>query len=249
MDAATVEATYLTRGPVLDVDGFHAHPLDHGDICSLVEDESGMPGDFFYSFAYRDSYFIVLQQSEDYDGMLSCNSHPGHDSCETYCSDPALYEDDTRNSQCYAVYQHDWLVTELAAAGAYEHVFVFGHAGLLTSGESHGATIGADRIRELLESHGVTAYFNGHNHAYERTYPVRGSEVDASGTVYITVGVAGALTDTISGDWFTAYSYEEWTTYGDEEGMTTYLEVTVDGASVTGQVVSLGDGVVDTFEL
>ncbi|MBW2262514.1 MAG: metallophosphoesterase [Deltaproteobacteria bacterium] len=249
MDTAGVEDAYVTHGPVLTVEGLHAHPLDHGDICSLTEDDSGMPADFFYSFAFRGSYFIVLQQSEDYYGVFSCNNHPGYDSCEEYCSDPALYEDADRNSYCYSVFQYDWLVGELTAAAAYEHVFVFAHAGLLTSGESHGATMGADRIRDLLESRGVDAYFNGHNHAYERTHPVRGGDIDETGTVYITVGVAGALTDTITGDWFTAYSYQDWTTYGNQEDMTTYLEVTVDGGTLSCQVVSLGAGVVDTFSL
>jgi hypothetical protein len=135
------------------------------------------------------------------------------------------------------------------ASGQYEHIFVFGHAPLLTSSENHGPTSGAQQIRALLEGQGVEVYFNGHNHHSERTHRVRADGLDPTGTAYITVGSGGALTDTLSGDWSTAFSYREWTSYGNQEAMTTYLKITVDGSVVRGEVVSLGDGVVDSFTL
>jgi len=187
---------YINHGDVLDVPGFHAHNLNHGDICSLDQATSGHPADFYYSFAFNNSYFVILNQSQDYSGMLSCNGgHPGHASCEEYCSDPALYLDLERNGECYSVYQYDWLVSELMAASeSFDHIFVFAHSPLLTSSWYHPATHGADQLRALLEAYGVDIYFNGHNHAYERTHPVRGDAVDYEGTVYITTGSAGALT-------------------------------------------------------
>ena len=92
-------------------------------------------------------------------------------------------------------------------------------------------------------------YFNGHNHAYERTHPVVGDQLDENGTTYITVGTGGAYTDGNDPDWFTARSYQDWTTYGNYEEMTTYLRVTVDGTEVSGEVVTLSGGVVDQFAL
>ncbi|RLE30570.1 MAG: hypothetical protein DRJ61_12590 [Acidobacteria bacterium] len=244
-------SVYINHGSILDVPGFFAHNLDHGDICSVDQATSAHPTDFYYSFAFKNSYFIIIRQSEDYSGMLSCNGgHPGYDSCEAYCSDPALYLDSQRNNYCYSVFQWDWLVTELmAAVDDYDHIFVFGHAPMLGSGWNHSPTHGADQFRALFEEYDVDIFFNGHNHAYERTHPVRGSTVDPTGPVYITTGSAGALTDGINGDWFTAASYMQWTDYADLEDMTTYLEITVDGHEVSGRVFSLGAGEVDTFSL
>jgi hypothetical protein len=44
----------------------------------------------------------------------------------------------------------------------------------------------------LLHRYGVAVVFAGHVHAYERTVPVYNGAADASGTVHITVGTAGA---------------------------------------------------------
>ncbi len=250
LDTTSVMSTYLTHGPEVDGEGLFPHSLHHGDVCSLDPDESGHPDDFFYSFDYRNSTFIVLRLNDDWYGMLSCNgSHPGYDSCEEYCADTALLLDDDRNANCYSIEQYDWLVGELRRAQLVsEHIFVFAHAPLLGNGDNHGPTAGAAQYRTLLEAHDVEVFFNGHNHAYERTHAVRGDALDPTGTVYITTGVGGALTDGNMRDWFTAATYSDWTSYGNQASMTTYLEVTVDGAAISGEVVSLVDGVVDTFE-
>ncbi len=248
LDNAGIAATYINHGPTLDAPGFFPHQLSHGDICALSQDQSGHPGDFFYSFSHGNSLFIVLALMEDYYGMLNCNGHPGYDSCEDYCTDLSLLEDSTRANNCYSVYQYDWLVHELQTAGAeHENIFVFAHAPLLGSGDNHGPTAGAEYYRSLLEAHNVKLYLNGHNHAYERSHAVRGNEQDPNGTMYITVGSGGALTDGNSTDWYTARSYQDWTTYGDYEQMTTYLKISVDGASITGEVVTLAGNSVDQF--
>ncbi len=253
MDTTEVESVYLNHGDTFNAPGFNQHNLNHGDICSLDESNSGHPSDFYYSFAYRNSYFIVLALSEDDYGMLNCNGHPtAYDSCEEYCTDPNMYLDSERNDSCYSVYQWDWLVNELQnAAGTYDHIFVFAHAPLLSSGENHGATAGAEYYRTLLENNGVKAYFNGHNHAYERSYPISGDQITDidNGTVYITTGTAGALTDTITTDWFTEYSYLDWTTYGEYEEMSAFLTVEVDGPEISVEVQTLSGNIADQFFL
>ena len=249
MDTSELMSTYLTHGPLLDGEGLHPHSLDHGDVCSLESSESGHPDDFFYSFDFRGSTFIVLKMNDDNYGMLSCNGgHPGFDSCEEYCGDLGLLLDADRHSDCYDVEQYDWLVGELRRAQtASGNIFVFAHAPLLGNGDSHLPTAGNTQYRALLEQYDVDIYFNGHNHAYERTHAVRGDQLDPTGTAYITTGVGGALTDGTTVDWFTAATYSDWTTYADAESMTTYLEITVDGPSISGRVISLGDGLVDEF--
>ncbi len=243
---------YVNHGDTLNVPGFFPHNLNHGEICDTSgSGASGHSEDFFYSFAYLNNYFIVLRQNDDYYGMLSCNGgHPGYASCEEYCADQTLLLDAARNANCYRVGQFDWLLTELAAAqGIYDHIFVFAHAPLLSSGWNHGPTAGAAQLRAIMDAYGVDIFFNGHNHAYERSKPIKNEVEDPLGTVYITTGSAGALTDGIDTDWFTATSYQDWTTYGNLAEMTTYLKITVNNFQVSGQVISLGAGEVDTFTL
>lgn len=230
---------------------------DHttGDICSLDPNVSNHSNSFYYAFDYQNAFFIILKQNNDYFGMLSCNGLPAsHASCEAYCTDPNLFDDPNRNSKCYSIQQYDWLREKLSYANdnGFQHIFVFAHAPLLTSGENHGATIGSAQFRNLLESNNVDIYFNGHNHAYERTKKVIGNSEDEKGTAYITVGVAGAQTDTTRTDWFTAADYRNWTAnYADLEKMATYTIITVDDESITGAVksldASLASDVVDTF--
>lgn len=188
---------------------------------------------------------FVLSLNNDDDNMIaSCNGHPGHPDCASYCSDPALAQNAQRNDDCWdGVAQSDWLRKELdAAQGRYQNIFVFGHAVLLGSGDNHGPVAAAEVFRALLESHGVAIYFNGHNHAYERTVRVKGKAADPAGTMYLTVGGAGAAYDGVNGDWFTAADYTRWTRWGEDDAMATYLRIRVDGAQVTGDVYSLGTG-------
>ena len=230
---------------------------DHAydNICSLDPNVSSHSEPFYYAFEYQNNYFIILNQNNDYFGMLSCNGLPSsHASCEEYCADPLLFEDPSRNNSCYSIAQFDWLRAKLDYANQnnLEHIFVFAHAPLLTSGENHGATAGAQQLRNLLEASNVDIYFNGHNHAYERSKKVLGSSENSNGTAYITVGVSGAQTDTTSSDWFTAADYRNWTSnYADLEKMATYTIVTIDGGNITGMVKSLdsslSNDVVDTF--
>jgi len=220
---------------------------DHvaGDICSLDSNVSSHSNSFYYAFDYQNAFFIVLKQNDDYYGMLSCNGLPAsHNSCEDYCTDPSLFDDSTRNSKCYSIHQYDWLREKLSYANdnGFQHIFVFAHAPLLTSGENHGATIGSEQIRSLIEN----------NNAYERTKKVLGDNEDNNGTAYITVGVAGAQTDTTSTGWFTAADYRKWTdNYADLEKMATYTIITIDDDIITGTVKSLDSSlptdIVDTF--
>jgi hypothetical protein len=229
---------------------FINHPYS-GDICSLTQGQSAYGREFYYSFAFQNSYFIVLHLNNNDENMLSaCNTHPGHPDCASYCSDPTLAGDAARNSSCWGgAQQFDFLREELEKAQAYSHIFVFGHAPLLGSGDNNGPTADSEYFRELFDTYHVSYYFNGHNHAYERTAKIRGAAVDQGGTTYITVGSGGALVDGVNGDWFTAATYQKWTSWGDAEGNTTYVKMHVAGDSVTGAVKSLaqGDAAVDSF--
>jgi hypothetical protein len=228
---------------------FINHPVA-GELCATDQGSSAFSGDFYYSFHYGNSYFIVLRENNDDYGMLSCN---GQADCGAFCADPDSPE---RERYCYNIAQFDWLRSELAYAGSrFDHIFVFAHAVLLGSGD-HPPTSDAPQLRDLLESHGVKIYFNGHNHAYLRTYAVKGDRRDDTGTVYITVGPAGGSPgEGADGQFpFAAAAAGDWARYGSEDyedQMATYLKITVGGSAVNGQLFSLAEGAdaVDQFSL
>lgn len=51
-----------------------------------------------------------------------------------------------------------------------------------------------DILAPILEKHGVTAVFNGHDHGFARSYPVNGGKIvegDSKGTIYYVTGRSG----------------------------------------------------------
>ena len=93
--------------------------------------------------------------------------------------------------------QYEWLKRDLASIDrkATPWVFVMIHTPLYTSNHHHPMSEGKG-LREdfeplLLSSH-VDVVFNGHVHAYERTFPVAHTKVDPTdGIPHITIGDGG----------------------------------------------------------
>jgi len=222
----------------------------HGDICSKAQNTSAHSDDFYYSFIYKNSYFIILRINNDNETLLSsCNNegaHPGYADCVSYCSDPALFENSVRNEDCWGDQgQYKWYLAELEKAKAYENTFVFSHAVSLAGGDGHTAYAGAAKIRDDAEKAGVDIYFNGHNHAYHRTNAVRGDNPDPTGTVYITTGVAGATLNEAIPSWYTAATSDTsnggWvdsTMNKQEDRNASYIVLTVEGNKISGEVFS-----------
>ena len=186
-----------------------------------------------------------------------CNnigSVDGYDSCEDYCTAESEFDAPLRNLLCYNAYQYDWLRAELKTAEEnYEHIFVFAHAVFLAGGSGHGPFNGAEKIRELLEKHNVKIAFNGHNHAYHRTFPVKNEIPDPQGTTYLTVGSSGGLFDyaTVNPTW-TAKTHQDWAnSVSDREAMSTYTRIDVvdDQIKVSTYNIKSAPVPVDEFEI
>jgi predicted phosphodiesterase len=96
--------------------------------------------------------------------------------------------------------QYQWLDRELAASTA-KWKFVYHHHPAWSSAfNDYGKTTGGDsesnanvkKLAALYEKYHVDVAFNGHQHFYERTWPIRGGKVDRqNGVVYITTGGGG----------------------------------------------------------
>jgi hypothetical protein len=105
--------------------------------------------------------------------------------------------------------QTTWLIADLTAAKANPNIkwiFVYFHAPMFTNSGHANRTDCIQRWGPVFDQFGVNAVFQGHNHVYERSYPLityydtsQGSPVwtgkamlDGEGTVYITNGMGGA---------------------------------------------------------
>ena len=90
--------------------------------------------------------------------------------------------------------QTDWLEAALEGRTHVPHLIPVYHVPAYPSVRSFdGGT--STRIREnwspLFEAHGVRVSFENHDHAYKRTFPIRGGEIDPAGVVYIGDGAWG----------------------------------------------------------
>jgi acid phosphatase type 7 len=131
--------------------------------------------------------------------------------------------------------QAQWLDQDLAKSTAAFDVVV-SHRAFYSSG-NHGSTETLqERIGPILDAHAVPLVFSGHDHGYERTWPLVGGEVAlAGGTTYIVTAGGGADLYGFDGDWFTAYT----------ESAYHYIHVAIAGDQLTMQAIRLDGTVMD----
>jgi hypothetical protein len=101
-----------------------------------------------------------------------------------------------------------WLNNDLQAT-TKPWKLVFLHVPAYSSGSSGSNSSVLNNLVPIFEARGVNAVFNGHDHGYERTCPIRSgacTTTESGGVVYFTNGGGGAYTGSPAGSWFTAYS-------------------------------------------
>ncbi|MDQ3266400.1 MAG: metallophosphoesterase [Myxococcota bacterium] len=149
---------------------------------------------------------------------------------------------DYEASDCDDVPQLAWLKADLAATTKPWKV-VFFHRPSWSSGE-HGSNLKMrERLSPILEQYDVDLALTGHDHHYERTHPITGDAVDAqNGITYLVVGGGGANLRTFGVAQPSWSVYRNATDYG-------FLDVVVDGGTLTGKFVRHDGQVLDTFTL
>ncbi len=151
------------------------------------------------------------------------------------------------NSEDLVVAQKEWLQNDLAAANEDPDIvwkFVMFHQPAYSSGH-HGST---DYVQQhwvpIFEQYGVDMVFNGHDHDYERSKPIKDGQVaeDGNGVIYVVIGAFFAPGYSVGSDWWTAVSHD-----GDGGN---WAIVDIQGKQLTFTAYS-GDGsqVIDEFTL
>lgn len=142
-------------------------------------------GSAFYSFRYGNAVFVVL------DG-----------------NDAAAEAGVNRNKNYAKAQQDPWLEATLKAARedpGVSWIVVAFHNCMFSTDAVHGSDSGCRaRWQPVFDRYTVDLVLNGHNHAYERTHPIRGglfvprlpgeeTEPDLMGTTYVCAGGGGSL--------------------------------------------------------
>ncbi len=115
--------------------------------------------------------------------------------------------------------QLEWLENDLNEASAdstIDWIIVFFHKPPYSSSLAHGSDLFIRRfISPVLEAYGVDVVFNGHDHTYERSFPVYNEQVvdtdpheytNPNGTIYVVTGGGGKSLYETGGDYWTAYT-------------------------------------------
>lgn len=212
----------------------YTDPEFYASMCSKAA-RAAYPDLGYYMVRYKSTRFIITRINTDYYDLEECGT------CSGTFSNYDHY---------YNIHQLHWLDAQLAAAQAdatTKHVVVLLHAPVITSSYGHAAFTGAPALlSRFTAANKVKLILQGHNHVYERSYPSLsnvanpgGYRADANGFVAVTTGGGGSFVHGFN-------SLGPLTAVGNTEFH--YIRFTVNGTTISGQVIRAGDGnVIDTF--
>lgn len=205
----------ISKIPLMPTYGNH-DALANNYFARFALPRNAPPNDveLYYSFVYGNTRFIIL--NDNY----------------TFALRPSRLDGP----------QYVWLENELAHAKE-EWIIVVNHQPFYSSSNKHGSDRNLQRVwAPLFDKYKVDMVFNGHDHNYERSHPLREGKVMnrfGEGTVYVVAAGIGAPLYDNGRNYFTAYS----------EKTENYVVVEIDGRklSYTAKRASTGT-VIDQFE-
>lgn len=181
----------------------------------------------YYSFNYQNAHFVVLSTEQ------TSNRSPQYDFVKRDLANAS------QNSDI------DWII-------------VYMHKPLYTSPSNHaGESAMRDRYHPLFDQYGVDIVLYGHNHAYERSYPLKYDKANPSvpiitnnskenyynytqGQIFATVGTAGQ--SVIHYDSKSLYIVTQYEGYG-------FLDIDIAGNKLVATFHSNSEGVKDQFTI
>jgi predicted phosphodiesterase len=135
----------------------------------------------------------------------------------------------------------DWLAADLAATDRFWKV-AYLHKPPYSAGAHGGNGTVRQRIVPELEQYGVDLVFAGHEHNYERTYPIRNGQVSTvadGGVVYVITGGGGAALRAVGSGWWTAYAASAYE----------FTRVDVQGCQLRLRAIGLAGDALDDYSL
>ena len=145
--------------------------------------------------------------------------------------------------ECTAEEQEAWLRNDLASTDQPWKVVFFHHPAYSSSPKTSRSI--QEKIVPILEEGGVDLVLAGHAHNYERSFPMwEGERDDERGLTYVVAGAGGAklkyFDDEANAPSWSAYRNN--TEFG-------YLEVNVEGGTLSGEARTMEGRVIDSFTL
>jgi len=148
--------------------------------------------------------------------------------------------------------QYKWLQSDLSSNDRLWTI-AFLHKSPYSTGTTHGSDTAVRReLVPLFDQYKVDLVLSGHNHNYERTFPLRGGTVvdrspvpvyeNPQGTIYIVTGGAG-------GSLYAQSSSADKTFSAIFRPVNHVCQIDVDGAILTLKAIDLTDSVVETVEI
>jgi uncharacterized protein (TIGR03437 family) len=135
----------------------------------------------------------------------------------------------------------DWLAADLARTKKFWRFVFFHHPAYSMGAYQNDARtrLVRDHLAPILERHGVHIAFHGHEHSYQRSFPISDGNAASTGTLYITTGGGGASLYTVDVGPRTAFALSAHH----------YLRVSVDGAAATMEAVRDDGQIFDRVDL
>jgi len=177
------------------------------------------PSTTFYSFDYSNIHFIILNTEIDF--------KPGSNQY-------VFFEDDLMS----ATEKKTPFIIALFHRPPYSSSE---HGQKARKGDEQQTADTLTYIVPLLEKYSVDIAFNGHDHNYERTVPIKDGKKDENyGTIYIVAGGGGAPLYDAGREWWTVTS----------ESTYHYIQSVVSDGSIDFTVKGIDDGkIIDTFSI
>jgi hypothetical protein len=153
--------------------GVGNHEYYSGKNLKDLDAYFSMPGDSYtYVFKWGNAYFITVDLGEDE------NTPPPEN----------------------LIQKVDNILSEASRDPSTNWIFAYIHYPPYSSGQRHGSSRAASKLIPIFEKYGVDIVFAGHEHNYERTYPMKNGTIVSmnttrytglNGTIYMVVGGAG----------------------------------------------------------
>jgi acid phosphatase type 7 len=212
-----VNAPLMSRAPFFTTPGNHEYLTDSAApyLAGVVAPECGVPSadmGRYYSFDWGNAHFVAVDSN-----LLATSRAPD---------------------------MLAWLDADLAATNQYWRI-VFLHHTPYPTGFHVGDPICAavqQLVNPIVERHGVQLVLAGHEHGYERTYPLSGGQLaplSSPGTTYVVTGGGGGVLETVGSTAQTAISVPAFH----------YLRADVEGAALTLTAIGLDGSQIDQVTL